>query len=96
MFQRISLKKKGIHMKKRTIETIEEFNDQGRLIWKSVTETTECDDKMTDVPQENTVCSCFHPEEIGDRCYGTKVRESFVPVAVTSRVLFFMILKRSE
>jgi len=55
-------------MKKGTIETIEEFNDQGRLIWKSVTETTECDDKMTDVPQENTVCSCFHPEEIGDRC----------------------------
>lgn len=50
MFQRISLKKKGIHMKKRTIETIEEFNDQGRLIWKSVTETTEYNDKPTDVP----------------------------------------------
>lgn len=62
-------------MKKRTIETIEEFNDQGRLIWKSVTETTEYNDKPTDVPQENTVCSCFHPEEIGDRCWGTKERE---------------------
>ena len=82
-------------MKKRTIETIEEFNDQGRLIWKGVTETTECDDKPTDVPQENTVCSCFHPEEIGDRCWGTKERELCSCEGDRSRCDFYD-LKRSK